>query len=185
MLRTSSLFRNTANNLDLYLRLMPKTGAKYVLLLGSNLGDRMQILESAAQSIEKEIGSILKSSSIHETEPWGFDSQDLFLNQAVLVQTDLDPFEILDKIHRIESKLGRIRQKEQWVSRVIDIDILCCDQFSINTDTLSIPHARLHERGFALAPLCELVPNWIHQLKGIRYQDLLDAVNEKQPIQIA
>ena len=162
---------------------MVKPAAKYVLLTGSNLGDREHMLNSAAAMIEKEIGSILKTSSIHETEAWGFESQDLFLNQAILVQSVLSPFEILNKIHQIESELGRVRQTEQWVSRVIDIDILCSNQVSLNTDVLSIPHSRLHERHFALAPLCEIVPNWVHQCKGKDYQQLLDEVTDLHSIQ--
>lgn len=162
---------------------MQKPSAKYVLLTGSNLGNREQLLEDALQAIEDSIGSIVKTSSIHQTEPWGFESEHMFLNQAVLVETELDPYQVLNKIHEIESGLGRTRERKQWVSRVIDIDILCSDQKPLNTDVLTIPHPRLHERGFALAPLCELVPNWIHELTGKNYQALLEEVDNQQLIQ--
>ena len=102
---------------------MQKPSAKYVLLTGSNLGNREQLLEDALQAIEDSIGSIVKTSSIHQTEPLGFESEHMFLNQAVLVETELDPYQVLNKIHEIESGLGRTRERKQWVSRVIDIDI--------------------------------------------------------------
>lgn len=132
-----------------------------VLLIGSNLGDRFDNLKRAQKEVKEHIGTILSASSIYETEPWGVSGQPLFYNQAVLVSTGLSPQAVLDNALNIEALLGRKRY-EKWGARLLDIDILFYDQLIINTKTLTVPHPHLHTRRFALAPLKEIVPNWIH-----------------------
>lgn len=139
---------------------------KYVLLTGSDLGDREAILTQAARRINEQIGKVIGRSDMLETEPWGFESDTKFLNQALLVETSKQPEEILKTILSIEEGLGRIRGNVQWTSRSIDIDILCGENRIYESENLTIPHKHLHERLFALEPLCQLVPDWIHpQLK--------------------
>ena len=131
------------------------------LLLGSNLGDRLQVMRAASELIDMQIGSIVSSSSIYETAPWGVLDQPSFLNQVLEVETEMAPEEVLRIILDIEHELGRVRY-ERWGARVIDIDILYFDSLILDTARLTIPHRRLHERRFTLAPLAEIAPNFIH-----------------------
>lgn len=155
---------------------------KYVLLLGSNLGDRHHYLAEAQTRIDGNIGRIIRCSSIHETEPWGFNAESNFLNQAVLIETSIHPLQILDGIHLIEESLGRTRIEGAYQSRTIDIDILCAEHLALNIDSLEIPHPLLHSRLFALEPLVELTPTWIHPVFKTTYQALLTDLTSKTPV---
>lgn len=146
---------------------------KYVLLTGADLGDRQFTLQNAAEMVERSIGSIIDRSETIETKPWGFESETMFLNQALLVETHLPPAQVLSKILEIEQSLGRKRHDRQWTSRKIDIDILCSENEIHHSDELTIPHKHLHQRSFALRPLCQLVPSWTHPLLGKTYHQLL------------
>ena len=143
------------------------------LLLGSNLGERLQILQSAAGLIEERVGVIQSSSSVYETAPWGVLDQPVFLNQIVEVQTALMPEEVLRIILEIEHELGRIRY-ERWGARVIDIDMLYFNDLVLDSARLTIPHPRLHERRFTLIPLNEIAPDFIHPLLLKTNKELLD-----------
>jgi 2-amino-4-hydroxy-6-hydroxymethyldihydropteridine diphosphokinase len=137
---------------------------KAYLGLGTNLGDRKRNLREAIEQIEEHIGSVLKSSSVYETKPWGFDAENDFLNMAAEVETGLSPTELLKKIFEIESKLGRERTQDRYSSRIIDIDILFYDDLIVDQKGLKIPHRLIHERRFVLAPLCEIAPDLIHPM---------------------
>lgn len=152
---------------------------KYVLLTGSDLGERLGNLNAASALIQEQIGDILEKSSILESEPWGFESETQFLNQALLVSSPLSPGEVLREILSIENKLGRKRESEQWISRIIDIDILCKEHGIHTTSEVTIPHKLLSERLFALKPLCEIVPNWNHPLLGKPYSALLNELEQQ------
>ena len=132
------------------------------LLLGGNLDDRFGLLSIAKEDISKEIGEILQESSIYETAPWGFESEQNFLNQVIIVSTSLSPIQVLRKCQIIENKLGRVRKSEHYASRTMDIDILFYNEEIINTTELIVPHKRLHKRRFTLEPLVELAPNFMH-----------------------
>ncbi len=164
---------------------MPNRLNKYVLLTGSDLGNRNANLQQALEQISSQIGTVLSTSDIMETEPWGFESSTQFLNQAVLVETKLNPESLLKTILEIERTIGRERKETQWISRTIDIDILCGENISHYSENLTIPHKHLHQRRFALTPLCQLVPNWIHPLLNENYHDLHLKLKEDQtePIQ--
>ncbi|MCF2445240.1 2-amino-4-hydroxy-6-hydroxymethyldihydropteridine diphosphokinase [Dyadobacter sp. CY345] len=136
---------------------------KVFLLLGSNLGERLQILQSAAGMVEERVGTIRAASSIYETAPWGVLDQPVFLNQILEVQTELMPEEVLRIILEIEHELGRIRY-ERWGARVIDIDILYFNDLVQDSARLTLPHPRLHERRFTLIPLTEIAPDFLHPL---------------------
>ncbi len=135
------------------------------LLLGSNLGDRVGYLEQATDLISKDVGAILRLSSIYETQSWGKTDEPDYLNQVIYLETDLPAGTILEKILGIENKMGRIRQVK-WGSRIIDIDILFYGEHTINQPGLIIPHPELHHRLFTLAPLDELIPNFMHPVLG-------------------
>jgi len=132
------------------------------LLLGGNLGNRFQLQDIARDLIHSQIGRVDNESSFYETEPWGFTHEQNFLNKVVKISTLLKPEEVLDKIHEIESHLGRIRKKEQYSERTIDIDILFYGSEIIETERLNIPHLQFPNRKFAIAPMKEIAPNYIH-----------------------
>jgi 2-amino-4-hydroxy-6-hydroxymethyldihydropteridine diphosphokinase len=135
---------------------------KTYLLLGGNIGNRAKYLKSAREQISRFIGGIEKASSIYETEPWGFSHETPFLNQVVISITGLHPGEIMLIIRDIEKGFGRVREKEHYSARTIDIDILFYDDMIINREDLVIPHPRLHERRFVLVPLAEVEPDLVH-----------------------
>ena len=137
--------------------------AKAILLLGSNLGDRQLFLQTAVQQIENEAGQVLTVSNIYETAPWGTDSQNGYLNQAICVETSSTTFELLALLQKIEIDLGRTRNI-RWEDRVIDIDILLYENEIISTPMLKIPHPEMQNRRFALVPVCEIASNWVHPI---------------------
>jgi 2-amino-4-hydroxy-6-hydroxymethyldihydropteridine diphosphokinase len=152
------------------------------LSTGSNLGDRLENLRQASQHISNEIGIIIKTSHIYITQAWGVLDQPDFLNQALEVQTELSPESLLEKIHAIEKKMGRIRTTH-WSKRLIDIDILFYEQLIMNTEDLTLPHPFLHERNFVLAPLVEIASGFQHPIfqKTIvkLYENSQDKLNVK------
>jgi len=130
-----------------------------LLILGSNLDNRFQLIEQAKEMLIIQIGEIVKYSSIYETPPWGFKSENSFLNQVVELSTKLPPNEILEKCLLIEEQLGRVRSKVgDYTDRTIDIDILLYNDLIISSDSLVIPHPRMHERLFCMEPLREICP---------------------------
>ena len=134
---------------------------KVFLSLGSNIGDRTQNLSLARSRIFNEVGKIIINSKIYESEPWGFKSQANFLNQVIIIETNLKSKEVLKKILSIEKSLGRIR-KGRWKARNIDIDILFYNNEIINLKNLVIPHPLIQNRNFILVPLNQIAKNYIH-----------------------
>lgn len=134
--------------------------SKCTLHLGSNLNDRLENINQAYISIKKEIGQILKISKIYETAPWGNEHQNHFLNSAVLIDTNLNPYQILEKIIEIENSMGRTREVK-WGSRIIDIDIIFYDSLILQSALLTIPHPNYTERNFVLKPLSDLSPQLV------------------------
>ena len=130
------------------------------LSLGTNLGDRRSNLETALELIGREIGTVMLASDIIETEPWGFDSSNRFLNMAVKVETSMQPLEVLQTTQEIERKLGRSHKtvNGEYHDRLIDIDILLYDDLVMNTPELTIPHPRMYEREFVMKPLLQIAP---------------------------
>ena len=146
-----------------------------VLLLGGNVGDVRTTLAAAITHIAERIGPVLSISRDHWTEPWGFSDQRLFLNKAVLVRTGLSPEATLRECLVIERELGRERLPEvRYSARTVDIDILFFGDRIIEESGLSIPHPRLHERTFALAPAADIVPSFRHPALKRTVLELLD-----------
>jgi 2-amino-4-hydroxy-6-hydroxymethyldihydropteridine diphosphokinase len=116
----------------------------------------------AKKKIMENIGSIIKFSSIYETAPWGFESEQNFLNQVLIVSTKLTPIKLLHQCLEIETDLGRIRQTGNYTSRTMDVDILFFNEEIVRTKQIVIPHERLHLRRFTLKPLVEIAPDFIH-----------------------
>lgn len=135
--------------------------AHVYLLLGANLGDKHQTFAQARQYVAGQVGAIVRQSGLYETAAWGIADQPTYLNQVLVVATDLEPAAVLAQTQVIEQRLGRVRV-EKWGSRVIDIDLLFYDDLIINTPTLTLPHPLLHQRRFTLVPLAEIAPNLVH-----------------------
>nr|WP_294794865.1 2-amino-4-hydroxy-6-hydroxymethyldihydropteridine diphosphokinase [uncultured Mucilaginibacter sp.] len=131
------------------------------LLLGSNLGDRKLLLQTAIGEIAKRVGRIQKESAIYETQSWGKTDEPDYLNQVVFLKTGLPANIVLNQILEIEADMGRKRD-EKWGSRLIDIDILFYNSELIKQDGLQIPHPELHNRRFTLEPLAEIAPDLVH-----------------------
>ncbi len=147
---------------------------KVFLEIGGNLGNKLENINSAHKLISEKIGQIKNQSSIYETPPWGFESSDNFYNQVLEVETELNPYNLLDVCNKIEDILGRIRGTEQFISRTMDIDILLFNNEVINdVPTLQIPHSRIHLRKFVLVPLAELIPQFIHPILKKSIEQLL------------
>ena len=142
------------------------------LLIGGNLGDRIQNLDIARSLIEKEIGNIITTSSIYETASWGITAQPHFLNQVLLVETNFSAEETMQLILSIENKMGRVRTQKN-ASRIIDIDILFFNDDIIDKQHLTIPHPEIQNRKFALIPMNEIAPAHIHPVFKKSIKDLL------------
>lgn len=150
--------------------------------IGTNLGSRERNLSEALAMISENIGKIVKSSSVYESEPWGFKSDDKFLNMVVKVETPLSASGLLGRILMDEVLLGRIRAGKQYSSRKIDVDILFYDDLILDEESLRIPHPRLHERKFVLIPLCEIAPEFVHPVLKKSVTELLEMCEDKSKV---
>ena len=142
--------------------------AKVFLGLGTNLGDKRNNLLTAVNHIEEKIGKVTSLSSFYETEPWGFKSDNSFLNAALCVETPLEPVAILHIIKEIEVEMGRTQKSVNkiYADRPIDIDILLYDDMIIKSEELPIPHPLITERDFVMKPLVEIAGDTVHPLLG-------------------
>ena len=148
---------------------------KAFLSLGSNMGDRLEYLSKAIDKIAEIQGcNILNKSRVYETEPWGYENQEAFLNLCISVETYLSPYELLESLQTIELELDRVR-KIHWGPRTIDIDILLFDDIICEDDKLTIPHPRMRERAFVLIPLYDIEKNLI--IDGIKLEDLINKID--------
>lgn len=158
---------------------------KVFLLLGSNLGDRLQIINQAIRLISVKIGRISLVSSFFESEAWGFISEHNFLNMVLQIETFLKPESLLVEILEIEKELGRLRSNgTTYQSRSIDIDILFYNNLKYSTDLLTIPHPKITERKFALTPLCQIAPDFIHPVNFCSIKQLLDVCNDTSNVRL-
>jgi 2-amino-4-hydroxy-6-hydroxymethyldihydropteridine diphosphokinase len=132
--------------------------------LGGNIGNLPENFHKVKKQIEERCGKIIRSSSVYQTPPIGFESADLFWNQVVLIHYLPDPVELLEKVKAIEADFGRIYKTEGYSSRPMDIDILYYDDLILDTINLTIPHRQIQNRKFVLVPLVEIEPDFIHPL---------------------
>ena len=147
------------------------------ILLGSNLGDRQLLIYQACEMIEERCGRIVSKSRLYESEPWGFKSEHWFLNQVVVLDTEMSPDDLMDTLLAIEKELGRDRTTphEGYVSRPMDLDILYWGKdLIVEKQHVIVPHPRLHKRRFTLLPLCDVAPDYVHPILKKTNRQLLD-----------
>ncbi|MDE6023162.1 MAG: 2-amino-4-hydroxy-6-hydroxymethyldihydropteridine diphosphokinase [Muribaculaceae bacterium] len=150
---------------------------KYYLNLGSNLGNRLLHITRAMKAIGDEFGPYETSHKV-ESDPWGFDSTNRFVNVGLTIESDLDPEDVMIHLQKIEktiSQRGHRRWDGTYNDREIDIDIMATDGDPYDSDILHIPHRHLAEREFFLKPLAELAPEWRDPDSGLSAQELLDS----------
>lgn len=155
---------------------------KVYLGIGANLGDRGENINEALELIREHIGPVTKTSSLYETEPWNFKSENDFLNMVAEVETKLEPSGLLGRILMIEAQIGRLRDEKKYSSRLIDIDILLYGEKTLETRSLIIPHPKLHERRFVLVPFNEIVPDLVHPKLGKTIKALLKGCSDKSRV---
>ncbi len=149
--------------------------------LGTNLGDKKQNLIQAIEELSLVLGNNINVSSFIESEPWGFSSQNRFMNCVVEYSTTMQPEELLRTTEKIEHKLGRISKSANniYSDRIIDIDILLYADEIIETPVLTIPHPLMHKRQFVLEPLAQIAPQIIHPILGESIEKLLRNLNNE------
>ena len=146
-----------------------------ILALGTNIEPREQYLKDALAKIEDNNLKIILESSVYETPAWGGVADQNFLNMCIEVETELEAYELLDTIQKIELELGRVR-KEHWGNRTIDIDIITFDDLVFNDDRLIVPHRYIHDRNFVLAPLVEMYGSI--EIAGKNIKESLEKITE-------
>lgn len=145
------------------------------VLVGSNVGDREMLVNQAVMKMADICGKVVAKSPVYESEPWGFEAEQWFLNQVVEIETKLPPDDLMLRLLDIERDLGRDRTTphEGYASRPMDLDILYFGSQIIETEYVTAPHPRLHQRRFALMPLCDLCPEMVHPRLKMTNAELL------------
>lgn len=143
--------------------------------LGSNLGDKKKNITNATCIIGSVMGELRTLSSLYETEPWGYISENKFVNAVILIETSLSPEICLKMAKSIEREMGRVyvHSKESYEDRIIDIDILFYDDIVLQTDDYTLPHPLLHKRKFVLEPLAEIAGSLVHPVFHKTIEELL------------
>ena len=148
--------------------------------IGSNIGDKLQHIEASLALLQQKAGTIKKVSAFYETEPWGFQSDDTFLNIVAEIETCLSPSDLFAACKNIENKLGREQKKANaYQSRPIDIDVLFYGNEILKTEQLAIPHPLIQERLFVLQPFCDIAPDFLHPILHEKMSVLLEKCADK------
>lgn len=149
------------------------------LSIGSNLGNRYKnIRYGIDRLLGLESSSVVSRSSLYETEPVGYESQDWFLNAVIKIETMLQPVELLMNLKSIEADSGRDFNQVRFGPRILDLDILLFDNLVVDSEKLVIPHPRMHERRFVLKPLCEIDPFLIHPVLNKSVAQLMESLGD-------
>lgn len=157
---------------------------KAYIALGSNIEPRHFYLKEAVRQLAADTVRLVRESSIYETDPVGYTDQSQFLNMVVEVDTELNPSQLLEVCQSIERSLGREREI-RWGPRTVDLDILLYNDEIVETKQLTVPHPRMHERGFVLVPLAEIAESFVHPIACKTINELLSLIPaaEKKGIQ--
>ena len=152
------------------------------LQLGSNLGERSQLLIDATVLLSRRLGGIVEKSKIYESTPWRVDGQESYLNQVIEVSTKYSAEKVLKIVLEIENELGRVRV-EKWGERLIDIDIIFFNDEIIENSDLCVPHKHMHERNFVLEPLNEIASTFIHPKYNKTVAELLKDTKDTERVE--
>lgn len=146
--------------------------------LGTNLGNRHNNMLTAIALLSERVGKILALSALYETEPWGFESENTFLNVALSMETEYQPMELLSITQDVEQEMGRTAKSNgSYQDRLIDIDLLTYDQLIWESPILVLPHPLMHEREFVLKPLVEIAPDLVHPILNKTMSQLYDRLH--------
>lgn len=152
--------------------------AKAYIGLGTNIGNKRRNLITAAALLAERAGDVLSISSFYETEPWGFESDNTFLNAALLLETELEPLQLLSLTQEIEKEMGRTQKSDgEYHDRIIDLDILLYDLCVINEAALVVPHPLMHKRQFVMEPLAEIAPMLVHPILNKTMLELAEEID--------
>ncbi|HEY1202090.1 MAG TPA: 2-amino-4-hydroxy-6-hydroxymethyldihydropteridine diphosphokinase [Niastella sp.] len=154
---------------------------KVFLLIGGNMGDRLQNLHQAISLLSAVVGPVIQQSAVYETAAWGKTDQPAFLNQALLLTSRLSARELIVTVLSVEEEMGRHRT-EKFGPRVIDIDIMFYNEDVINEPHLIIPHPQMQNRRFALVPLNELAHQMVHPVLNKTLEELLLECKDELPV---
>lgn len=155
--------------------------ASVYLGLGTNIGNKRKNMVTAAALLAERAGDVLSLSSFYETEPWGFDSENTFLNAALELETSCSPMELLHQSQQIEREMGRTQKSDgSYHDRIIDIDILLYGNEIIHTEELVVPHPLMQQRLFVMQPLAEIAPSLVHPvLQKSMYELYMELLTEQ------
>lgn len=147
---------------------------KLTLLIGGNVGDKIFYLKKTIELLSRNLGDVIKKSSVYKTAAWGFESDD-FYNMALVVETSLSPMECLDMTQNIETEIGRKEKSKDgnYSARCMDIDLMFYNDIVLQNERLSIPHQKMQERKFVLIPLNEIMGHYIHPKEEKTISELL------------
>jgi 2-amino-4-hydroxy-6-hydroxymethyldihydropteridine diphosphokinase len=147
--------------------------------IGTNQGDRILSVSIVLKKMLHHGLKIIKVSSLYESEAFGYQSDNLFINAVVKVETQLNPFEVLEILMGIEEEMGRIRLQEGYSDRPMDLDILAVGKEIIDTENLQVPHPRIINRAFVLVPLLEVWPEWVNPQTGVSIETMAKQVQNQ------
>lgn len=153
----------------------------YIINIGSNLGDRRHNLSRAMAAVMRRYGE-LEMSHVVETEPWGYESPNKFLNVAIMFRSDDAPLDVLAELQQIERTISDSPHRTPeggYADRLLDIDMIAADDLTLDTPELTLPHPRLAERDFFLVPLEEIAPAWRHPSTGLTASEMIAALPRK------
>jgi 2-amino-4-hydroxy-6-hydroxymethyldihydropteridine diphosphokinase len=162
------------------------THSDVIIGLGSNLGDRFEALSRALAMTGKEAGRVEATSSVWETEPWGFEADEQFLNMVAVIDTVMQPLQLMQLFRSVEGRMGRRRHGGgRYESRIIDIDILFWGDRIISVPGLEVPHPAIADRRFVLEPLCEVAPGAVHPVTGLTAAEMLAMCDDRSDVRLA
>ena len=157
-----------------------------ILLLGSNKGNRINFLREAVKRLSSISKSPVLTSSVYESEPWGFDADEQFLNMVAVIRTFHSPVQLIQLFRSIEGRMGRRRSGGgRYESRVIDLDILLWEERVISIPGLEVPHPKIADRRFVLKPLSEVAPAAVHPVTGLTVAEMLQLCDDNSDVRLA